>query len=155
MVYRLERFTYIPRPPREVFAFFADAHNLERITPRFLRFRIVKPDPIGMHAGARIDYELRLYGIRLRWKTVIEEFDPERSFVDVQLSGPYRAWRQRHEFVDTAAGTEMHDRVDYEMPFGLIGSIARWLFVRKALERVFDYRAKAIGEYFAGMGERT
>ena len=152
MTYRLERSTFIPRRRPEVFAFFADAHNLERITPEFLRFRILTPGSIEMRAGARIDYELRLYGVPVRWRTVIEEFDPDRSFVDVQLSGPYRSWRHWHSFEDTGQGTTMHDRVDYEMPYGFAGSVARWLFVRAALDRIFDYRNTAIAEYFRENG---
>jgi len=148
MTYQLERSTFIPRPRAEVFAFFSDAHNLERLTPDFLRFRILTPDPIVMRPGTLIEYQIRLYGIPVRWKTRIAEFNPDRSFVDVQLSGPYRSWHHRHSFHEVSGGTEMHDHVDYQMRFGFLGSLARWLFVRSALERIFDYRNAAVKEYF-------
>ncbi len=147
-MYSLERSTFIPRPRAEVFAFFADARNLERITPAFLRFRILTPRPIVMRPGTLIDYELRLYGIPVRWRTVIQSFDPDESFIDLQLSGPYRSWQHRHTFEEAPAGTRMRDRVDYEMPYGVLGSLVRALFVRSALERIFDYRNKAIVEHF-------
>ncbi|MET0411338.1 MAG: SRPBCC family protein [Polyangiaceae bacterium] len=144
----LERVQRIPRPRSQVFAFFADAGNLERITPGFLNFRILTPQPIEMKAGALIDYQLSLYGVPLSWRTRIETFDPEDSFSDVQLSGPYRSWHHRHEFKDDAGGTEMRDVVRYELPLGPLGSLARVLFVRRSLERIFDHRRQVIADVF-------
>jgi ligand-binding SRPBCC domain-containing protein len=149
MKYSLEHTTLIPRPKPEVFAFFADAKNLERITPKFLRFRILTTGPIVMRAGTLIDYELRLHGLPVRWRTLIEEFVPEAYFVDVQLSGPYKSWHHRHEFVETAGGTEMRDRVEYELPFGPLGDLVHTLFVRADVNRIFNYRNEAIREFFA------
>jgi ligand-binding SRPBCC domain-containing protein len=146
----LERVQHIPRPRSEVFAFFADAGNLERITPGFLNFRILTPQPIEMKPGALIDYQLSLYGVPLSWRTRIETFDPEDSFTDVQLSGPYRSWHHRHEFKDDAGGTEMRDVVRYELPLGPLGTLARALFVRRSLERIFDHRGQVIAEVFPG-----
>ena len=144
MSYILERSVFIPRPRPEVFGFFADAHNLERITPAFLHFNVLTPGTIAMRAGTHIDYELGLYGIRFRWKTIIEEFVPMAYFVDLQLTGPYRRWRHTHTFEDAPGGTQMHDRVEYEMRFGLAGVIARALFVRRSLDQIFDYRNETI-----------
>jgi ligand-binding SRPBCC domain-containing protein len=147
--YHLERTLFLPRPRQEVFAFFADADNLERITPAFLNFHILTPRPITMQAGTLIDYELRLHGIPFHWKTLIETFTPTTSFTDVQLTGPYRRWHHLHTFSDVPGGTEMRDIVDYELPFGPLGSIVRQLFVRRSLNRIFDYRNETIAQYFA------
>src|SRR5579875_3215737 len=98
MAWQLERTLFIPRPRAEVFPFFAEAANLEQITPPFLRFRILTPAPVAMHAGTLIDYQLHLYGIPFRWKTRIEAFEPPEYFIDVQLSGPYKLWHHRHDF---------------------------------------------------------
>ena len=95
----LEREQLVPRPLDEVFAFFAEARNLERITPPWLRFEVLTPEPIAMTAGTLIDYRLRLRGIPLRWVSRIEEWEHERAFADRQLRGPYRLWHHRHEFV--------------------------------------------------------
>lgn len=148
MPWHLERTLFIPRPRAEVFPFFADAANLERITPPFLRFRTLTPPPIDMRAGTLIDYQLRLYGLPFRWRTRIEAFDPPNYFIDVQLSGPYKLWHHRHDFVDAPGGTEMRDRVDYDLPFGPFGAIARALFVRRSVEQIFEYRNKTITELF-------
>jgi ligand-binding SRPBCC domain-containing protein len=146
--HRLERVQLIPSPPSAVFAFFSDATNLERITPGFLHFRIVSPRPIRMAAGTLIDYELRLYGLPLRWRTRISSFEPESSFSDLQLRGPYRRWLHRHEFRGAPGGTEMRDVVEYELPLGALGRLAHAVLVRRALERIFDHRREAIAAAF-------
>jgi ligand-binding SRPBCC domain-containing protein len=148
MPHRLERSLFLPRPREEVFAFFSDAANLERITPPFLQFRILTPRPIPMKPGTIIDYKLRLYGIPFHWRTLIETFDPPVSFSDVQLTGPYRRWHHLHEFLEVPGGTEMRDRVDYELPFPLFSPIIHPLFVRRSVQQIFDYRNKVISENF-------
>jgi ligand-binding SRPBCC domain-containing protein len=150
MSYRLERIQTIPRPLGEVFAFFSDATNLERITPGFLGFRILTPRPIAMAPGTLIDYELRFHGLPLRWRTRIESFEPESGFCDVQVRGPYRRWIHRHEFEATDSGTRMRDLVEYELPLGPLGLLAHALFVRRSLERIFDHRRDAVAAVFGG-----
>jgi ligand-binding SRPBCC domain-containing protein len=144
----LEREQILPRARGEVFAFFADPANLEALTPRSLRFRILTPRPLEMGPGAVIDYELHLFGLPFRWKTLIEAFEPNERFVDVQLEGPYAAWRHTHEFHDAPGGTRVGDRVAYAMPFGVLGTAARALFVRRTLEGIFDYRADTMRRLF-------
>ena len=142
--YRLERTQFIPRPRDEVFAFFADAGNLQAITPPWLHFRILTPQPIRITAGALIDYQLRLFAVPIRWRTSIEQFDPPRNFVDAQLSGPYALWHHTHEFHEAPGGTRMIDRVDYRIPLGPLGRLAHALFVRRLLKRIFDFRHETI-----------
>lgn len=151
----LEREQIIHRRRSEVFAFFADAGNLERITPSFLRFRIATPTPIDVRVGTLIDYRLSLFAIPFSWRTRIDAFEPERRFVDVQLRGPYRVWHHLHEFesIDGGRATRMRDRVDYALPLGPLGEVARALFVARTLDRIFDYRKAAIAEIFEGVRE--
>jgi ligand-binding SRPBCC domain-containing protein len=144
MKHVFEQEQLVPRMRREVFAFFADATNLERITPASLHFEICSRQPIPMQAGATIDYRLSLFGVRFRWRTLIESFDPEAGFVDVQTKGPYRSWRHSHTFSDAPGGTLVRDRVEYEVPFGPVGEIARRLFVTRQLRRIFAFRRTAI-----------
>ncbi len=151
-VHRLEREQLVPRPRPEVFAFFEDAHNLERITPAFLRFRIVTPDPITVRAGTRIDYRLSLFGVPFSWTTVIEVHEPGVRFVDVQRAGPYRSWRHLHTFEDAPGGTLMRDRVEYELPLGPLGDLAHAVLVRRQLRTIFDHRRRVIDRLLAGGG---
>jgi ligand-binding SRPBCC domain-containing protein len=146
--HHLEQLQRIPRPCPEVFTFFSDPANLERLTPPFLKFRILSPQPIILKPGALIDYTLRLNGIPVRWRTQIEAVDPGRSFSDVQLRGPYRRWHHRHEFREIPGGTEMKDTVDYALPFGVLGALANPLFVRPSLRRIFTFRRQVVEELF-------
>lgn len=147
--YRLERTQFIPCPREEVFAFFSDARNLEHITPEFLQFHVLNEGPTDVYSGMLIDYRLKLFGVPFRWQSRIESFEPGRRFVDVQLRGPYRLWHHVHEFADVPGGTQMRDCVDYELPLGRLGQLAHALFVRRTLEKIFDFRRQQIAERFA------
>jgi hypothetical protein len=134
----------VPRSLDDTFAFFADAYNLEALTPPWLRFAILTPRPISMKTGTMIDYRLRLHGLPLRWRTQIARWDPGVCFVDTQVRGPYRRWEHTHRFEPLVGSTRIHDRVVYELPLGRLGDIAQRLLVARELERVFDYRAAAV-----------
>jgi ligand-binding SRPBCC domain-containing protein len=144
----IRRSTLLHRPLDEVFAFFADAGNLERITPPELRFRILTPLPIEMRSGARIDYRLSLYGVPFRWRTEIALWEPPHRFVDVQRSGPYREWVHTHRFTAEGEGTRMEDEVRYVLPLGRLG-LAGLPPVRRQLDRIFDFREARIRELLA------
>ena len=146
--YRLERAQCIPRSRDTVFTFFADAGNLELLTPDFLHFRILTPLPIAMQAGTLIDYQLRLFSIPVRWRTRIDTYEPPRRFTDIQLLGPYRYWHHEHAFFDVPGGTLVVDRVTYELPFDGFGTLAHDLLVRRTLERIFDYRRACLEHHF-------
>jgi len=140
----LRREQRLPGAPDDVFPFFADAHNLEAITPPFLGFRVVTPAPIAMRAGALIEYRLRLHGLRLAWLTRIDEWTPGVRFVDSQLAGPYALWHHTHEFApDGDGGTVMRDTVRYALPYWPLGEVAHPLVARD-LAAIFDFRATAV-----------
>ena len=139
-VHTLTRVTFLPHAPEAVFPFFADARNLERITPPELRFEIRTPGTIEMHDGQRIAYRLSLFAIRSRWLTEIRRWNPPFAFEDVQLRGPYRSWRHQHVFEPVPGGTRMTDVVHYELPLAPVGELAGSV-VRRQLERIFDYRS--------------
>jgi ligand-binding SRPBCC domain-containing protein len=147
--YFLERSQRIPRRRDEVFAFFADASNLQEMTPPFLSFRILTTMPLTMRPGALMDYSLVLFGIRFRWRTRITRWQPGLCFVDEQAAGPYALWRHTHHFAEDGQGTLMRDEVEYALPLGPLGRLARWLFVQRTLDRIFDYRQDAIARRFA------
>ena len=137
----LQREQLLPGPPDEVFRFFADASNLEAITPPWLRFRIVTRTPIRLGPGAVIEYRLSLRRIPIRWLTRIEVWEPGRRFVDAQVRGPYALWHHTHEFeADGEHHTLMRDTVRYALPLGPLGEIAHLVLVRRDLRRIFDFR---------------
>ncbi|MGI9038857.1 MAG: SRPBCC family protein [Gemmatimonadota bacterium] len=138
-------------PPSEVFPFFADAFNLERITPPFLRFRVVTPAPIEMRPGALLDYRLRIHGVPIRWRTEITAWDPPRRFVDEQLHGPYRTWVHEHVFepLDGGGRTRVSDTVRYA---AIGGRVIERLFVDRDVERIFAYRRTMLTAEFGDAG---
>lgn len=137
---------WVARPLEVVFGFFADAGNLEAITPPWLRFEILTPRPIAMRAGALIDYRLRVRGVPLRWRTEITAWEPPHFFVDEQLRGPYRLWVHEHRFRAVRGGTAVLDHVRYRVPGGRLVS---WLFVRRDVERIFAFRRQLLQARFA------
>ncbi len=133
-------------PRGEVFDFFADAGNLERITPTELNFKIISPQPIDIRKGALIDYQLKLRGLPLTWKTEISVWNPPFEFVDRALKSPYRQWIHRHTFTEIEKNkTLIEDEVRYRLPLEPFGDLAHF-FVRKELNYIFDFRQKAVAE---------
>lgn len=144
-IHGLERAQRLELAAEEAFEFYADARNLEAVTPPWLAFRVVTPGQIEMRAGTLIDYRLRLHGAPIRWRTRIEVWEPPLRFVDVQLSGPYTLWEHTHSFVAVGErAVEIGDQVRYALPLGAFGELAHALFVRRDLERIFDFRRDAV-----------
>ena len=129
-----------------MFEFFAHAGNLERITPSWLGFSLLTPEPAVMAAGTLIEYRLHLHRIPLRWVTRIDVWEPGREFVDVQVQGPYRVWHHRHQFHAAPGGTVVRDHVRYALPLGLLGELAHRAFVRRDLTRIFGFRQAAVAQ---------
>jgi hypothetical protein len=148
-VHRLAREQRVDGAVDAVFAFFAEARNLERITPAWLGFQVITPEPIAMTTGALVDYRLRLHGIPLRWRSRIELWEPGRAFVDRQVRGPYRLWHHRHEFESADGGTIVRDLVHYALPLGRLGELALPL-VDHDLASIFDHRRAAVADRFGG-----
>ena len=154
MTHLIEREQLVPAELDEVFAFFSQARNLQDLTPPWLHFEVLTPEPIEMCRGRLIDYRLRLHRVPLRWTSLIEAWAPQRSFVDRQLRGPYRLWHHTHEFEPAAGGTQVRDRVRYDLPLGPLGQLAHASFVRRDLERVFAFRHQAMIRLLGG-GQAT
>lgn len=137
---------WLPHPIDKVFAFFSDACQLETLTPGWLKFAVLTPPPIDMHAGAIIDYKLTLHGFPIRWKTRIEVWEPPHRFVDLQIRGPYRLWLHEHTFTESEGGTLVCDRVTYDVPGG---RFVNWLLVRRDVEKIFAFRHDQLNKIFA------
>lgn len=146
--YSIETEVWLPYSREIVFDFFYAAENLQIITPPWLDFRIMTPLPIKMQEGTLIDYKLYLYGIPMKWKTEISEWEPPFRFVDSQLRGPYQKWVHTHDFTEKDGGTLMRDRVEDRVPGGPIAPLIHSLFVRRNVEQIFAYRGKTIAEIF-------
>ena len=144
-VHNLHKELWLPVPPEELFPFFAEARNLEDLTPPFLNFHVITPSPIIMGEGTLIDYKLSLRGIPLRWRTLIRAWQPPFCFIDEQIRGPYRLWIHEHTFEAKDGGTLTRDHVRYAVPFDFL---VHDLLVRPDVEKIFAYRTKMLQQRF-------
>lgn len=136
---------WLPRSRDEIFGFFADAYNLQALTPDWVNFEIRTPKPIELRAGALIDYRLRIHGVPVRWQTEITAWTPPNRFVDEQKRGPYRLWIHEHRFTPQNGGTLCADHVRYAV---LGGGLINRLFVRRDVEKIFAFRRQKLEEIF-------
>ncbi len=148
--YRLTSSFIVRRPLDTVFRFFSDAHNLETLTPPWLRFRVLTPAPITIERGTRIDYALRIHGVPIRWKGEIDVWEPPFRFADRQLRGPYRRWQHEHTFQQCDTGTLVRDCVDFEVHGGRLAG----RFVAADVRRVFSYRRDCLLDLFTDQAPR-
>ena len=136
---------WLPRSVPQIFDFFADAYNLQALTPDWLKFKILTPKPIQLRVGALIDYRLRIHGLPVRWQTEITAWEPPHRFVDEQKRGPYRRWIHEHHFTPQNDGALCTDHVRYAVRGG---ELVHRLFVRRDVEKIFAYRRCKLGEIF-------
>ncbi len=152
-VHLLQREQVVAASLAEVFGFFSRPENLADLTPPLLGFQILTPSPIAMKEGAVIDYEIRLSGWPVTWRSFITAWEPPHRFVDLQLNGPYAFWHHTHGFAATGdGGTRLTDEVRYALPLGPLGEIAHALSVRRQLRTIFDYRREVVARRFAAGG---
>jgi len=151
----LTRSLTLDLPLKEVFNFFADAVNLERITPPELKFNITTPQPIDIKKGTLIDYQLKVRRFPVKWQTVISVWNPPFEFVDEALKSPYKQWIHRHTFTELEKNqTLIEDEVKYRLPVEPFGDLAHW-FVRRELNYIFDFRQKAVKEILQSDAKKT
>ncbi len=149
-VYRLERKQTINVPIEKAWSFFSTPENLDLLTPDDMKFEIVTERPIPtMYEGQILDYKVApILNIPMKWRSKITEVKEERFFIDEQVSGPYKLWRHRHRFDEKDGKTEMTDIVEYALPFSIIGTISHFLFVKKRLQQIFNYRYQKVEALF-------
>lgn len=132
----------------EVFDFFSAPENLGRITPPAMRFRILQGPGRRLREGDRIEYSIRVMGLPVRWTTRIVLWREGEVFADLQERGPYRHWLHTHSFREVPGGVEMVDVVEYELPFGVMGSLFGGWLVRRQLDAIFAFRGKVVRSIF-------
>ena len=140
---------WIEKPLSEVFDFFKDAKNLEKITPEYLQFKVLSMNTKDIKEGSLINYKLKLRGIPFKWKTLISKFKENDMFIDQQEKGPYKKWVHTHTFSEVNGGTLINDHVVYKLPLGSVGRIVAGRFVKNDVENIFSYRKEVIDKHFS------
>ena len=139
---------FIPRKIEEVFSFFSDAYNLEKITPDILNFKILSVSTPQIEKGTLIEYKLKIHHVPVKWRTEISDWQPPQKFSDNQLKGPYSLWYHTHSFESVPGGTLMTDVVRYKLPLGSFGNLIAGLPVESDINEIFEYRRATITELF-------
>jgi len=147
-MYSFKTITIIESKIDNVFEFFCNAENLQKLTPPSLDFKIITKIPFKLKKGSIIDYRIKLYGVALKWKTEITNWDPPYRFEDSQLKGPYKIWKHSHIFNPIGNKTEMIDIVKYIPKGWPFTFLINNLFVKKEIEKIFYYRTQKIIEIF-------
>ena len=149
--YTLQREQHVPRALERIFPFFERPENLALITPPELGFRLLTPSPVSMEQGRVIDYTIRLFGVPVRWRSLISTYDPPHCFVDEQLQGPYSFWHHTHRFLKRGSGTLLRDEVRFALPLYLpppLEALVRQGGIEPMLNRIFDYRRQLFRYFF-------
>ena len=150
MIHQLKREQQLNCDIETAWKFFSSANNLSKITPKDMNFIVrTKMESDEIYEGMIIDYYVSpLLGIKMDWQTEITQVNHLRSFTDFQKKGPYKLWNHFHEFIPNDKGVLMKDIVDYELPFGVLGTIVHALFVKSKLEEIFNYRFQVLENLF-------
>lgn len=142
----IEQFQWFNQSIEEVFNFFSNEKNLERITPDILNFKVLSKSTENIEAGTLINYKLSLHGIPIKWVTKIERFEKNKLFVDTQIKGPYKKWHHTHSFKELKNGTLMKDHIIYKLPFGKLGQLIAGSFVKNDIKKIFTHRKKTMAK---------
>jgi ligand-binding SRPBCC domain-containing protein len=151
--YQLHKTQRIPANLDEVWDFIASPANLKKITPPYMGFDITSELLTHkMYPGMIISYKVSpILGIKMTWVTEITHIKDKEYFVDEQRIGPYAIWHHEHKLEPIEGGVLMTDIVSYKPPLFFLGSIANSVLIKKQLQKIFDYRKKAIGKMFGEM----
>ncbi|MFW6309505.1 MAG: SRPBCC family protein [Prolixibacteraceae bacterium] len=151
--YQIHTTQKIPATLDEVWDFIAKPGNLKRITPEYMGFDITSGnEDEEMHPGMIISYKVSpVFGIKMTWVTEITHVREKEYFVDEQRVGPYSMWHHKHKIEEIEGGVLMTDIVSYRPPLGFIGNMVNTVLIKKQLKEIFDFRKKAVEEYFGKM----
>jgi ligand-binding SRPBCC domain-containing protein len=139
-VYRFEEVVVVPAPLSEVFAYLRQPNNLLDIMPKDMKLEVAWPKDKLLNLGDEFTTKMRKNGLPVTWRSRVTHFEQDISFTDIQLGGPFRRWDHTHTVKSVSQGTEVRDEILIEMPLGVLGQFAMWLFVRADLQRTFDHR---------------
>ena len=150
MVHQIKREQQLNCDLETTWNFFSSPNNLAQITPPEMNFKVLTNDSFKLiYEGMVIDYSVSpLFGIPMKWRTIIKNVANKKSFTDFQDKGPFKLWNHFHEFIENEDGVLVKDKIDYEIPFSLAGDVLNYLIIKVKLKQIFDYRYSVLDKLF-------
>jgi ligand-binding SRPBCC domain-containing protein len=137
---RFVKESIIRASPERVFAFHELPDAFERLVPPWEAAKVVQKAEISM-IGSQAIIEQKIFGlIPSRWVAEHTEYDPPRSFTDIQVSGPFKSWRHCHIVMPHADGALLRDDIEFEPPMSYLGAIAAPILIVPKLDKMFEFR---------------
>jgi hypothetical protein len=140
---RLHRFVHRSRlavSSDEAFCWHTRPGAFERLTPPWEPVSVLERSG-GIENGARAVLRMGLGPFGVRWVAEHRDYVQGRQFRDVQVRGPFAAWRHTHRVTPLAeACCDLEDEVEYALPLAPFGELFGGAFTRRRLGRMFRYR---------------
>ncbi|MDZ7847637.1 MAG: SRPBCC family protein [Owenweeksia sp.] len=98
-MYRFSQTQHIKAPLSQVWNFYSNPANLQKLMPPTMAFEMLNPPPEKMYAGLLLRYRVApIGGIKLPWTSKITQISEGEYFADEQVEGPFRYWHHEHRF---------------------------------------------------------
>lgn len=149
-MYTLKRSQKLPISQDVAWAFFSNPANLLHLTPSWVHISDQTLQPAkSIRPGYLFVVQMKLLHLfPVWWAGKITEVQAPHSFVDELCYGPFRFWHHTHRIVPIPGGVEIQDTVQYALPLPIISNVLHTLLVKHQINRLFDYRAKMLVEFF-------
>jgi len=146
-----ERSVRLDASPAEVYNFHEDPRNISKISPPSLKVERVECK-VPACVGDEFLLRIRQFGLPLEWIGFWVEAVPHERLVDGAKKSPFRHWRHHHLFQPDVSGggegTVMTDRVEYALPFGVLGLLLDLTVMRLVFTAMFIARHRATKKFF-------
>lgn len=134
------RSSHMPTSASELAAWHFRPGAIDRLIPPWEDVEILER-PAAMVDGAVARFRMRKFGVPIEWVARHHDVQPGASFCDTQVSGPFSSWHHRHSFLPVDSGSStLEDRIQYELPGGVLGRTFGGATVAADLERMFTWR---------------
>jgi ligand-binding SRPBCC domain-containing protein len=94
-----------------------------------------------------VTWRARHFGVYQTLTSKITEFDAPNYFVDEMVKGAFKSFRHEHIFKTENGKTIMDDIFDFEVPFGVLGSLVGVIILKPYLKKFLLERNQVIKSF--------
>lgn len=94
-----------------------------------------------------VTWEAKHFGVVQRMTTKIPALERPNFFISEMEKGAFKSFRHVHQFKEVGGNTVMIDHLEFSSPFGLIGSIADGLVLRRYMINLIRKRNETIKKF--------